>query len=478
MQKKQLTILPVVLLLTLTGCVNLAPDYERPAAPVESAWPQGEAYATTEAKRAALPAWKDFIVDERLEKVIDLGLENNRDLRVAALNVERARALYGVQRSELFPTVAAAAQNAAQHTPETLSATGRSSTGHQYTAQLAMSSYEIDFFGRVRNLNEQALQSYLASDDARRSAKSTLIGQIAMTWLTYGADVEQLKLQRETLASQEESFRLVEESFRLGAVSQLDYEQARTTVAAARASIAAYQRAVAVDRNALQLLVGAPISEELLPTGIELASTLKVALPEGMPSEVLLNRPDVQQAERSLRAANASIGVARAAFFPSVSLSLGGGTGSLHLSDLFGGNSGMWSFTPNVALPIFTGGRNLANLEAARVDERIAATNYEKAIQTAFREVADALATEGTIEGELKSREEYADAAGKAYEISNSRYQHGAAAYTEVLDAQRAKVSAEQVLITTQLARASSLVTLYKVLGGGALEEPAKQGID
>ena len=202
MQKKQLTILPVVLLLTLTGCVNLAPDYERPAAPVESAWPQGEAYATTEAKRAALPAWKDFVVDERLEKVIDLGLENNRDLRVAALNVERARALYGVQRSELFPTVAAAAQNAAQHTPETLSATGRSNTGHQYTAQLAMSSYEIDFFGRVRNLNEQALQSYLASDDARRSAKSTLIGQIAMTWLTYGADVEQLKLQRETLASQ------------------------------------------------------------------------------------------------------------------------------------------------------------------------------------------------------------------------------------------------------------------------------------
>ena len=337
MQKKQLTILPVVLLLTLTGCVNLAPDYERPAAPVESAWPQGEAYATTEAKRAALPVWKDFVVDERLEKVIDLGLENNRDLRVAALNVERARALYGVQRSELFPTVAAAAQNAAQHTPETLSATGRSSTGHQYTAQLAMSSYEIDFFGRVRNLNEQALQNYLASDDARRSAKSTLIGQIAMTWLTYGADVEQLKLQRETLASQEESFRLVEESFRLGAVSQLDYEQARTTVAAARASIAAYQRAVAVDRNALQLLVGAPIPEELLPTGIELASTLKVALPEGMPSEVLLNRPDVQQAERSLRAANASIGVARAAFFPSVSLSLGGGTGSLHLSDLFFG---------------------------------------------------------------------------------------------------------------------------------------------
>lgn len=476
--KTLMRMIPLVAALALAGCVNLAPEYERPEAPVEAAWPQGEAYGQSEARRAELPAWRDFVMDERLEQVIDLALENNRDLRVAALSVEQARELYGIERAALFPTVAAAAQNAGQHSPRTMSPTGTSSTSHQYTANLAMSSYELDFFGRVRNLTEQALQSYLASDDARRSMKSTLIAEVAMTWLTYGADVEQLALQRETLKSQEESFRLVEESYRLGAVSRLDYEQARTTVAAARASIAAYVRAVAQDKNALDLLAGGSVPEELLPKGIELEATVKVDLPEGLPSEVLLNRPDIQQAERALVSANANIGVARAAFFPSVSLSLGGGSGALHLSDLFSDGSGLWSFTPNVTLPIFTGGANLANLRASQIAEKAAAASYEKAIQAAFGEVANALATEGTIEGELNSRREYADAASKAYELSYSRYRHGAAAYTEVLDAQRAKVSAEQALIGTQLARASSLVTLYKVLGGGAVEEPVLEGIE
>lgn len=466
--KKYLSILPLVAALALTGCVNLAPDYERPAAPVEQAWPQGEAYQQSELRREALPEWQAFYRDARLQQVITTALENNRDLRISALNVEKARALYGVQRAELFPTVAATANNAVQR------ARG-GSTAHTYTAQVAMTSYELDFFGRVRNLNEQALQSYLQSEDARRSAQSSLIAQIASTWLTLGADRAQLKLQQEVLASQEESFRLVEESYKYGAASQLDFEQARTTVASARAQIASYIRAVAQDRNALELLVGTKVDDALLPETIALDATLPASLPEGVPSEVLLNRPDVQSAERGMISANANIGVARAAFFPSVTLTAGiGTTGAHHIDSLFSAGTGIWSFTPNVSLPIFTGGANRSNLLVAEASQKIAAATYEKTIQTAFREVADALATEGTVERELAARRDYADAAGKAYELSDSRYKHGAAAFTEVLEMQRAKVAADQQLIVAQLSRAASLVTLYKVLGGGTTVAESK----
>ncbi|MBM6703131.1 efflux transporter outer membrane subunit [Sutterella massiliensis] len=467
---KMLRLMPLAAALLLAGCVNLAPTYERPASPIEEVWPQdGEAYAVSEMKRASLPRWQDFICDERLKTVIEEGLKNNRSLRQAALNVELARAQYGVQRSELFPTVAAVAQETAQRTPETTSALGESSTTHTYTAQLAMTSYEIDFFGRIRNLNEQALQAYLQSEDAHRTAQSSLIAEIAMAWLTLGADRAQLALQKETLASQEETYKLMEESFKAGAASRLDLEQARTTVTAARAAIASYVRAVAQDKNALDLLVGKSVDEKLLPTGLELNATLPASLPEGLPSEVLFNRPDIWSAERGMLSANAQIGAARAAFFPSFSLTAGIGSSALDLSDLFSGGSGMWSFTPNFTIPIFTGGLNLANLRAAEATQKIAVAQYEQTIQTAFREVRDALATEGTVEREMKAREEYADAAQKTYELSDARYKAGAAAYTEVLDAQRTAVAAKQVLISTQLSRASSLVTLYKVLGGGSV---------
>lgn len=462
--------MPLVAAMALAGCVNLAPDYVRPEAPIAEAWPTGEAYAEAEVRRGALAPWTEVVQDVRLRRVIELGLENNRDLRAVALNVEKARALYGVQRSELFPTVAASADNAGSRTPATLSQTGMHSTQHQYTAKLAMSSYEIDFFGRVRNLNEQALQEYLASDDARLSARNTLIAEIAMAWLQLGADTRQLELQRETLASQEKSFVLMTESLKYGAVSQLEYEQARTTVAAARAAIESYVRAVAQDRNALELLAGTRLDDGLLPTDLDMKAVVSPTLPEGLPSEVLLNRPDVRQAERQLIGANANIGAARAAFFPSLTLTGGVGTAGVELGQLFESGSGLWSFTPNVTLPIFTGGRNLANLEAAEASQKIAVANYEKAIQTAFREAADALAAEGTLEKELSAREEYADAAVKAYKLSESRYAAGAAAYTEVLEMQRAAVAAEQQLIVSQLERTASFVTLYKVLGGGALE--------
>lgn len=456
---KILQILPLAAALALTGCVNLAPDYERPAAPVAQTWPQGEAYKQSELKREALPAWQDFIRDDRLKQVITLALENNRDLRVSALNVEKARAMYGVQRANLFPTVAAAAQNAVSHQV--------SATTHAYTANLAMASYELDFFGRVRNLTEQALQSYLQSEDAQRTAQGALIAQVTIGWLQLGADQMQLKLQEETLKSQEESFRLVEESYKYGAASQLDFEQARTTVAAARAAIASYIRAVAQDRNALALLVGAELDEKLLPNALALNATLPASLPDGVPSEVLLNRPDIMSAERDMISANANIGAARAAFFPSVSLTGSVGTSGAHLSDLFSSGTDFWRFTPSVSIPIFTGGANMANLRTAEASQKIAAATYEKSIQSAFKEVADALATEGTVERELNARREYAEAADRAYELSNSRYKHGAASYSDVLQQQRTKVAADQALITAQLSRASSLVTLYKVLGGG-----------
>ena len=467
--KKMLSLMPLAAALALAGCVNLAPDYERPEAPVAQAWPEGESYANSELKREELPKWQNFIQDDRLKKVIELALSNNRDLRIAALNVENARALYGVQRADLFPTVAAAASNATTHREST------DSTTHAYSADLAMASYEIDFFGRVRNLTEQALQTYLQSEDAQRTTQGTLVSEVTLAWLTLGANREQLALQKETLASQEESFRLVGESYKYGAASRLDYEQARTTVASARAAITTYVRAVAQSKNALELLVGSKVPDELQPSGVELAATLPATMPAGLPSEVLLNRPDIISAERGMISANANIGAARAAFFPSISLTANAGSASAHLSDLFGANTGLWSFTPSISIPIFTGGRNLANLRSAEVQEKIAVATYEKSIQTAFQEVADALATEGTVERELKERREFADAASQAFELSSARYKHGAAAYTEVLDAQRTKVSAQQAVITAELSRASSLVTLYKVLGGGTeLPEPAK----
>lgn len=459
--KKMIPLLPLAAALLMTGCVNLAPDYQRPEAPVAQAWPEGESYAQSELKRESLAKWQDFILDARLRQVIELALANNRDLRIAALNVEKARAQYGVQRSELFPTVAASASNAVEH----LESTG--TTSHAYSANIAMASYEIDFFGRIRNLNEQALQAYLQSEDAQRTTQGTLVAEVAINWLTLGANRAQLELQKQTLASQEESFHLVEESYKHGAASRLDYEQARTTVASARAAIASYVRAVAQSQNALELLVGAKVPAELEPEGVSLNATLPATLPEGLPSEVLLNRPDIISAERGMISANASIGAARAAFFPSITLTGAVGSSATHLSDLFGNGSGLWSFTPNVSIPIFTGGLNLANLRAAEASQQIAVATYEQSIQTAFREVSDALATEGTVERELNARREYADAASKAFDLSSARYQHGAAAYTEVLDAQRTKVAAEQAVITAELSRASSLVTLYKVLGGG-----------
>lgn len=453
--------------LLLTGCLNLAPAYDRPAAPDETASKWSFTPAEAGVKEGELVVWEKFFLDDRLKKVIRTALDNNRDLRQSMLEVERLRQLYRISTAELFPSVSAAGSGSHSRSSIDTITPGQPRVGHIYAANLAMSSYEIDFFGRIRNMNEQALQAYLAQDDARRSAQNTLIAEVATVWFSVGADRAALDLAKTTLESQTASYKLVEQSYKAGASNKLELSQAQTTVASAKVALETAQNSLAQDINALRLLVGAEVPAELLPSGIELGATLPASLPAGLPSEVLLKRPDIAAAERSLRAANASIGVARAEFFPRIALTGSIGTASTDMSDLFSGGRGTWSFGPSVSLPIFQGGANVANLEAAKVYQKEMVAAYEKSIQSAFREVNDALATESTIGKQLEAQNDLVKVAETAYSLAQQRYQHGVDSYLSVLDAQRSMVSAQQGQIQTRLARAASIVTLYKVLGGG-----------
>ena len=465
---KSFRLLPLVTVLALSGCMSLAPDYERPEAPVAQVWPQDEASRNAELLVNGLAQWSDFFTDARLHQLISLGLENNRSLRSAVFNVERARALYNVSRSELLPSVAAVADETAKRTPESVSTTGRQVTSHTYSASLAMTSYELDLFGRVRSSNEMALQSYFQTQAAQRTAQMTVVTEIASTWLSLGAAKAQLKLAADTLTSQQESLKLIEHSYEYGASSQLDVQRAKQTVATAQNAHAAALRSVAQMRNALTMLVGAPVPENLEPNGIELNVTTKVSAVSNVPSEVLLNRPDIAAAEAVLKSANANIGGARANFFPRIALTGSIGTISPEFSNLFDGGTRFWNWAPSVSLPIFTGGANISNLRAAQAQQKAAVAEYEYAIQTAFREVADALAVEGTVADQLKASEDMAAATAESYRLAQERYQSGADSYLSVLDSQRSNFSAQQSLITAQLARATSYVTLYKVMGGGS----------
>lgn len=466
--RKSLVLLPLVSAMLLTGCISMAPEFERPEAPVAQAWPLDEATRNAVLLTEGLQKWSDFFTDPKLVALIDRGLSENRSLRSAVESVAQARAEYGVSRAQLFPTVNAAAQESANGTPASVSASGRDTTSHVYTAQLAMASYELDLFGRVRNLNEQALQAYFQTEAAQRTAQMTVITEIANTWLGLGAAKQQLKLATDTYESQLESLALIEKSFELGASSQLDVQQARTTVATAQSAQAQARRAVSQYRNALTLLVGGAVPAELEPEGLIEKVTTSVSTSSNIPSEVLLARPDIAAAEAALRSANANIGVARATFFPRIALTGGLGTTSTELSNLFDSGTRLWSFVPSITLPIFTGGANIQNLRAAQAAQRKAVADYELAIQTAFSEVADALAMEGTVSDELKATQDLADATAESLRLSMERYNNGADSYLTVLDSQRANFSAQQTLISAKLARATSTVTLYKVLGGGS----------
>ncbi|NIF27601.1 efflux transporter outer membrane subunit [Pantoea sp. Tr-811] len=453
---------PLILALALGGCVNLAPDYQRPAAPVAEQWPGSSASAASSTTQVDI-AWQTLFVDSRLRDTVAQALANNRDLRVAALNVEYQRAQYRIQRAALFPALSASADGTRQRALSN----GSTTVSSQYSVGLGISSYEVDLFGRLGNLKDAALEQYLSLEQTRRSTQLSLVAEVASAWMTLAADQQLLKLANDTYASQQKTYALVQQSHGLGGESGVSLAQARSTVESARADAANYQGQVEQDRNALELLVGQRLDDSLLPGQNPLDSTLLVSVPAGLPSTLLQRRPDVLAAEHTLKAANADIGAARAAFFPSVTLTASGGSASSALSGLFKGGSGAWSFAPSVNLPIFNAGSNRASLDAAKVTRDIDVASYEKALQTAFSEVADALSVRAHINERLDAQRNLTEATRTSYTLSLALYKQGSDSFLDVLDAQRSLYSAQQSLISLQLAEQVNRVTLYKALGGG-----------
>lgn len=456
-------------LLALSSACTMAPKYARPQLPVPDAWPEASSAQPGGAETtgpAALP-WKRYFTDPHLQSVIELALVNNRDLRTAALNVDRARALYGIQRSELFPNRGVVAQGEKYRLPERMTATGTSEIVEQYSVNAGVSAWELDLFGRVRSLRRRALHQYFATDQARAAAQLSLVAAVAQSYLSLAADREGLHLAQATLEAQSESFDLIRQSREMGMASDLELEQARSQVEASRADTARFEGLVALDRNALDLLVGRPVPEALLPDDLSAVVDLE-ELPAGLPSEVLLLRPDILASEYQLKAANANIGAARAAFFPRITLTGAIGTLSPELSGLFESGTRTWSFTPQVTAPLFTGGQRLANLRLSKVDKNIAVAQYEKSIQTAFREVADALALRTTLREQESAQQSLAQALQVTYQLSEARYKEGLDGYLGVLVAQRSYYGAQQALVATKLARQANQISLFKALGGGA----------
>ena len=452
--------------LVIAGC-SFAPTYEKPETPVPTAWPAGAAYPApaASAPRADEVQWQEFFTDARLMRLIETALANNRDLRLAALNVERAQALYGIQRAEIFPSVGAQGLGGRQQRSQDLIQPGQPRTVGQYSVDLGIAAWELDFFGRIRSLSDQALEEYLASDEARRGAQIALVAEVARAWLTLAADRENLKLAQATLESQTQAYALVKKRFEVGESNELDLKRAQVPLDTARGDVARYTQLVAQDKNALDLLAGTPVAEELLPADLSGVSPPK-PVSGGLSSEVLLRRPDVMAAEHRLKGAYANIGAARAALFPRISLTTTIGSASNQLSGLFESGTGTWAVTPQFVMPIFDA-RLWAALRVSKTDREIILTQYEKTIQTAFREVADALAVQGTIDAQLVAQQSLTDALADSYRLAMRRFDKGIDGYLSVLDAQRAHFAAQQSLTSLRLAKTASQVRLYAVLGGG-----------
>jgi len=459
------SLLSLALMTALTGC-SLIPDYQRPDAPVAGDWPQGEAYQQSAAQASEQTlGWREFFRDPALQQLIEVALENNRDLRVAALNVDAYRALYRIQRADLLPAVSADGAGTRSRTPGDLSMSGEPAISSQYSATFGV-SWELDLFGRLRSLRDQALEEFFASEAAQRSTQISLIASVANAWLTLQADQALLQVTRDTLKTYEESLGLTQRSFDVGVASALELRQARSAVDSARVSIEQYTRLVAQDRNALTLLLGQSLPAGL-PSGEGLERTQLATLPVGLPSDLLQQRPDILQAEYQLRAVNASIGAARAAFFPRISLTGAAGTASRELSGLFDGGSGYWSFSPSISVPIFNAGQLRANLDYAEISRNIQVAQYEKAIQTAFREVVDGLAAQATYTRQVQAQRDLLATSEDYYNLAERRYRTGVDSYLTVLDAQRQLFSVQQQLISDRLAQMTSEVNLFKALGGG-----------
>jgi multidrug efflux system outer membrane protein len=468
----RLTVLALAVL-SMAGC-SFIPAHVRPEAPVPSNYPGDTASAAPTGQAAADIEWQRYFSDPRLQGLIETALQHNRDLRIAVLNIEQARAQYQVRRADEWPTVNAGATASRQ--PKVGDNGSGGSISSTYTAGLQITSYEFDFFGRVRSLSQAQLAQFLGTEEARKTVQISLIASVANGWLALLADDELLAVTRQTLATREESLKLTQLKFDHGASSELDLRQAQSLLEGARVALAQQLRQRALDENALALLLGQSVPTDALPapatapssiTSSALAETVLPDLPAGLPSDLLNRRPDIRQAEQQLIAANANIGAARAAFFPRITLSTSIGSASTELSGLFKGGSFAWSFAPQLLVPIFDAGRNQANLDAAQVGRDIAVAQYERAVQSAFREVADALAGRATLGDQLRAQQAQAKAEETRTKLADLRYRNGASSYLDVLDAQRSLFTAQQAVVQAQAAERQNRVTLYKVLGGG-----------
>jgi multidrug efflux system outer membrane protein len=459
----------VTMMASLTAC-SLAPKYVRPETPVPQSWPVGDAYLRS--SEAALPTvrYQDIFRDPRLQALITQALANNRDLRVAAANIAAARGQFRIQRAELFPEVDANAGATFRG--------GQGSTGSKssFDANIGINAFEVDLFGRIRSESDRALNSYFATEAAARATRLTMIGDIADAWLDYASDKSLLKIAQDTAASAQKSVELTQKRLNGGIAPRTDLRQAQLTLDAAKADVANQTTLLAQDVNALQLLVGAPIDPANLPNSIDEAGATLAELPAGLDSSILLRRPDVVEAEYQLRAANAEIGAARAALFPKISLTGLVGFVSNALGALFAGGAFNWQAGGAATYPIFRAGAGKANVDVTKAQRDAAVATYEKTIQTAFREVADALARRGTITDQLTATRDQLDAAADNYKLADMRYRGGIDSYLDSLVAQRSLYSAQQTQINTQLIRASNLVTLYRTLGGDSLVEATKNG--
>lgn len=460
----------------LAGC-TMIPKYTRPALPVPAKFNEGEAApaetpgnAAPMSGQAAKPAseitWQEFFADEKLRSVIELALTNNRDLRAAALNAEKVQAYYRIQRSDLYPSIGVQIAGEKYRVPEQMHSDGKATYTESYSVNLGTLAWELDFFGRIRSLSQAALEQYLATAEARRAAQSALVAGVAQSYLALAADQESLDLARATLADYRASLELITKTRDLGLTSDLDVAQAQSQVEGARAVAAALAGRVAVDRSSLDLLAGAPVPVDLLPAQMSLVTAL-APLEPGLPSDVLLSRPDILGAEHRLLAANANIGAARAAFFPRITLTAGIGTMSPDLSSLFDTGTRTWSFTPQLLTPIFASGSLKANLKASELDREIAVAGYEKAIQTAFAEVSNALVLRATLVEQRQAEEALVASLEDTRRLADARYTMGLDSYLVVLVANRSLYTGQQSLINVRLAEQANLVTLYKALGGG-----------
>lgn len=471
--KRIITIIGVVFF--LNGCAMI-PGYKRAALPVPEKFPSGEAYSqkqiSQDASSVAALKWQEVFRDKKLQKIIEMSLANNRDLQIAAANVERARGLYGIKAGDLYPSLTATAEKTEQRTPGDLSLTGNSTVSKQYGVDLGVIAWEVDLFGRIRSLKKQALEEYLATEQAQRGVRTTLISEVARAYFTLAADLENLELSKSTLEAQKSVYVMVWHQYDKGIANEADLQRSQTQVDTAKRNAVIYTQMAAQDKNALDLLVGATVPEDLLP--LNLTNTIPLNdITFDLTSDVLLRRPDIMAAEHRLIAAHAFIGAARAAFFPEISLTTVIGTASKDLSGLFVAGSKAWTFAPSAAMPIFDT-RIFSAYKVSKADRKIALAQYEKTIQTAFREVADALALRGSVDKEVATQESIVNSIKKIFEVSEQRYEQGIDGYLSVLDAQRSLYSAQQILTTLRLRKVLNQVTFYAVLGGDT--EPGISG--